>query len=217
MAKSDKKTEEQQARALKKTSKLGEFIQSNMDKLYQAIHYTDPTNKKDLDNIKSQIDASIDSIVANSVDAIGVPNISKMYSRIFDKDKSDLDSANDQIQKMLTDQAVIDATLATFAENSRLTDLDAKIDTIIKYVPRLQEALDVRKDNVLSADHFNKDFITITSSETIDQSNVFAKRLKELKERYLMLKNTNNYYSKQELMKLTNFLVKNNLAEVVLC
>lgn len=187
MAKSDKKTEEQQARALKKTSKLGEFIQSNMDKLYQAIHYTDPTNKKDLDNIKLQIDASIDSIVANSVDAIGVPNISKMYSRIFDKDKSDLDSANDQIQKMLTDQAVIDATLATFAENSRLTDLDAKIDTIIKYVPRLQEALDVRKDNVLSADHFNKDFITITSSETIDQSNVFAKRLKELKERYNLL------------------------------
>lgn len=39
----------------------------------------------------------------------------------------------------------------------------------------------------------------------------------ELKERYLMLKNTNNYYSKQELMKLTNYLVKNNLTEVVLC
>lgn len=39
----------------------------------------------------------------------------------------------------------------------------------------------------------------------------------ELRERYLMLKNTNNYYSKQELMKLTNYLVKNNLTEVVLC
>lgn len=39
----------------------------------------------------------------------------------------------------------------------------------------------------------------------------------ELKERYLMLKNTNNYYSKQELMKLTNYLVKNDLTEVVLC
>lgn len=39
----------------------------------------------------------------------------------------------------------------------------------------------------------------------------------KLKERYLMLKNTNNYYSKQELMKLTDYLVKNNLTEVVLC
>lgn len=39
----------------------------------------------------------------------------------------------------------------------------------------------------------------------------------KLKERYLMLKNANNYYSKQELMKLTDYLVKNNLTEVVLC
>ncbi|MBP5595742.1 MAG: hypothetical protein J6Y02_10195 [Pseudobutyrivibrio sp.] len=193
MANAKNKTEQQEAKALKKSSKLGEFIQSNMDKLYQAIHYSDPTNKKDLDNIKSQIDASIDQIVANSTDAIGIPNISKMYSRILDRSK-DVQDADKRIEEMLTDHAVIDSTLATFAENSRLSDLDAKIDTIIKYVPRLQEALDVRKDNVLSADHFSKDFITITTSDTVDQSNMFSKRLKELKEKYNLLELFEEFY-----------------------
>lgn len=193
MADPKNKTDKEEAKALKKSSKLGEFIQSNMDKLYQAIHYSDPTNKKDLDNIKSQIDASIDSIVANSTDAAGIPNISKMYSRILERVKNPTDS-DKQLEDMLTDQAVIDSTLATFAENSRLSDLDAKIDTIIKYVPRLQEALDVRKDNVLSADHFSKDFITITTSDTIDQTNMFAKRLKEIKDKYNLLEAFEEYY-----------------------
>ena len=49
MADPKNSTEKEEAKALKKSSKLGEFIQSNMDKLYQAIHYSDPTNKKDLD------------------------------------------------------------------------------------------------------------------------------------------------------------------------
>ena len=40
---------------------------------------------------------------------------------------------------------------------------------------------------------------------------------KELKERYLMLKNTNNYYSNEELSKLLNYLTKNNLVEAILC
>ena len=40
---------------------------------------------------------------------------------------------------------------------------------------------------------------------------------KQLKERYLMLRNSNNYFAKQELMKLSNYLVKNDLTEVILC
>ena len=40
---------------------------------------------------------------------------------------------------------------------------------------------------------------------------------KKLKERYLMLRNSNNYFAKQELMKLINYLVKNDLTEVILC
>ena len=32
-----------------------------------------------------------------------------------------------------------------------------------------------------------------------------------------MLRNSNNYFAKQELMKLSNYLVKNDLTEVILC
>ena len=40
---------------------------------------------------------------------------------------------------------------------------------------------------------------------------------KQLKEKYLMLRNSNHYFAKQELMKLINYLVKNDLTEVILC
>ena len=181
----NKKADDQ--KQTKRVNKLANFIQSNIDKLYQTTYYSSPTNKKDLDNIKAKIDDSIGAIVSNNMDSIGMPNISKMYSRIFEKQKFNDQEANSKLQEMLSDKALVDSTIATFAQNSKLADLDNKIDTIIKYMPKLQEALDVRKDNVLSADHFNKDYITIANSDTIDTSETFSKRLKEIKDKYKLL------------------------------
>ena len=172
----------------KRAIKLADFIQSNIDKLYQTTYYTNPSNKKDLNDIKSKIDASIDTIISNSNSTIGIPNISKMYSRIYDKQNTNKNGDMVHgIEELLTDKGLVDNTIAAFTENSRLTDLDLKIDTIIKYMPKLQEALDVRKDNVLSADHFSKDFITIANNTDVDKNAIFSKRLKEIKDKYNLL------------------------------
>ena len=202
----DKKTD-QDKKSSKRINKLAELIQSNMDKLYQTTYYSNPTNKKDLDNIKSKIDASIGNIVSNNVDTIGLPNISKMYARVFEKNRMADEESSRKLQEMLSDKALVDTTLATFAQNSKLADLDNKIDTILKYMPRLQEALDVRKDNVLSADHFNKDYITITSAESVSTSDVFNKRLKEIKQKYKLLELFEDIYD--ETAKYGEYFIYN--------
>ena len=183
MANDKNNDKNKEANVNRKNSKLADFVQSNIDRLYQTTYYTTPNNRKDLNNIKSKIDASIDSIISNSVSTIGTPNISKMYSRIYERNKLE-DSSARELEDLLTDKGLVDTTLMAFNNNSKLTDMDNKIDTILKYMPKLQEALDVRKDNVLSADHFSKDFINITNTAEVYKSGMFNKRLKEIKEKY---------------------------------
>lgn len=186
MAKKDDDTQ----KLTPKTNRLASFIQSNLDKLYQSTYYTQPSNKKDLDDIKSKIDVSIDNIVAKNIENAGIPNISRIYTRIYDKNTEN----NHTLEDMLGDKAIVDNALLSFTETTNLVDLENKIDTIIKYMPKLEEALDTRKDNVLSADHFSKDFINMTNESNVEKLNIFNKRSKEIKTRYNILELADQVY-----------------------
>ena len=59
-------------------------------------------------------------------------------------------------------------------------------------MPQLETALEVKKDNVLAADYFNKDFIHCTSEKKIDDVE-FTLRIKKLKEKYDLLTKFENY------------------------
>ena len=62
--------------------------------------------------------------------------------------------------------------------------MEREIDTVCKFMPKLEEALDVRKDNVISSDHFNKDFLNIIASSNIAKSEEFSKNIDFLKKQY---------------------------------
>ena len=66
MAKKDE--ERQKQKANRRINKLSSFVQSNLDKLYSSTFYSQPSNKYDLDTIKSKLDDSIDNIVLSNKD-----------------------------------------------------------------------------------------------------------------------------------------------------
>ena len=51
--------------------KIAGLIQSNTDDIYKSTYYTDPENKRQLDNLKNNIDTSIKNILNNNINSTG--------------------------------------------------------------------------------------------------------------------------------------------------
>lgn len=194
MAKSDKN----QRRANSLITKLSDTVQNSLDNLYSKTYYSQPSNKQDLDSIKNKLDSSIDNIVSVNMSNTGKGTMSTLYSRM-QQNAPKLGGPNDEngkkLEELINDNQVIESGLMGFINNTTTVfDYDNKIDTILKYMPRLQEALDTRKDNVLSADHFSKDFINITSSNISNDSETYNEHIKFVKDTYKFQDLTDEIY-----------------------
>lgn len=186
---SNKKTDEEKQRnnLIRKNNKLTEFINSSLEKLYSSTYYSNIMDKQDLDNIKNKLDGSIDNLVTINKTNSGKSSLSTLYSRLAvdQQDKGTEDIAK-SLEDLLNDNTAMDASMMSFINGTTTSifDYDNKIDTIIKYMPKLKEALDCRKDNVLSADHFSKDYINVTNKNLSEDTEFYNEHIKEIKERY---------------------------------
>ena len=174
-------------------NKLAKGIQSNMDSLYQQTYYSSPTMKTDLTNLANQINAGIDRITNVTKDTVGVPNISKLYNRIIDTNHIGGTNSVESIASMFQDNTFMDDMYDSFMGNFVLKEMDEEIDAVCRYMPKLLEALETRKDNVLSADHFSKDFLTV-NSDNISEDSRFNSEIAALKKKYNLLRFVEDLY-----------------------
>ena len=175
----------------KNVNSLARSVSSSLSNLYKNTFFTTDTNRRDLENIQKNIDDSLDKITVNTISNTGDASISKVYSRLKDSNKG-----NDKnIEEMFNDQKLTDSLMSNFEENKYLRDLDEEIDTVCKYMPSLEDALDAKKDNVLSADHFSKDFLNVINTTDTSQTTVFGERIKALKDKYDLIEFIDQMYS----------------------
>ncbi len=194
MAVNKKQKKSQFAKQNKMIGKLVNNIQSGIDSLYNNTYYSQVMNRRDLEVAKNSIDLSIDKIISNNMNNIGSPNISQLYSRMQLKSAQKDAKTIKELEDVFSDQGLMDTVLTQYSQNKYLKDFDNDIDTICKYMPQLDEALEIKKDNVLSADHFSKDFLTITP-DTIAENSDFDQNIKDIKTRYKLLELCEECYS----------------------
>lgn len=160
-------------------------INSLMDGIYKTTYNSDRKSGEVIDKITDDIESNISNIIARN-NMGDVSNVSKLYSRLKLQDiQGDKDIVKG-VESLFEDPSVTMDILSLYTENRWIKELDIEYDTILKYMPRLQEALQAKKENVLSSDNFAKDFLNETSldaSSSTDQA-LFATRMKSLKEKY---------------------------------
>ena len=174
--------------------KIAGLIQSNSDEIYKSTYYTDPENKRQLNDLKSSIDSSIKDILNNNVNMTGEPNMSRFYERLFFNSQNDQDTVA-EFEKIFGDNDFINNLSSSYMDNRWIKAIDDEMDQTLRYMPKLEEALQTLRDNVLSADSFNKDFLTlklqIEGEKSQDQ---FDHNIQDLKKNYDLLKLINEVY-----------------------
>ena len=196
----DKKDKTPTSKSSKRIRDLAAGIQQNMDTIYRRTYSSDPSVSRDLDNLTSKINYNINKISDDNKASLGTANISKLYNRIIDSSKvrdGSLRSNSfvDQVASMFEDGPLMDDLYASMMSNYYLTEMDNEIDAICRYMPKLEEALETKKDNVLSADHFSKDFLTFTTDDD-GESKQFKMETDEIKREYDLLNFTEELYDK---------------------
>ena len=168
----------------KRISSLLDFIQNGMKSMYRDTYQNQRTNNDDIDKIKDDITQSMNGMINKDGDPLNASNITRLYSRMNLKNSGSNGELVESVFDVFNDKSITDQILSSYTDNKYILDYDTEIDTVCKYMPRLDEALDAKKDNVLSADHFSKDYLTVKNTMNNEQELVFNKRIEDIMEEY---------------------------------
>ena len=158
-------------------------LNSTVDSLYNTVYSTRVDNQNDLDRITDDIDNNLNDLLS-SVNDQNISNISNLIIRLQKKNGSSLDNLNKELEALVSDKNIID-TVNLENVQKYIQAENYQYDLILKYVPKLKEALEIMKDNVLSSDNYTKDFINVMGNKTNDQeTNIFNSRAKILMDKY---------------------------------
>lgn len=168
----------------KNINKLMTNVQNAMDRMYQITYYNSPDSSKQLDGLRQSISSNIDKITNFNMNTVGMPSVSKLYSRM----NMDQKTGYKDVQELFDDALGFDDFYSNFMQNRYLVEADAEIDAVCKYFPELIEALEIKKESVLCADHFSKDFLTILKPDSDSSTDAtFDENCKSLKKTYNLL------------------------------
>lgn len=168
----------------RKINKQIDNLNTTVDNLYNTVYSTRVDNQKDLDRITDNIDDNLNELLS-SVNNQNVSNLSSLLIRLQRKTgNGSTKELNSQLAGLMSDKSIID--------NVNLENIQKYIqaenyqyDLILKYVPKLMEAIEIMKDNVLSSDNFSKDFINIQGNQgNENENNIFNSRSKKLINKY---------------------------------
>lgn len=158
-------------------------LNTTVDNLYNTVYSTRVDNQNDLDRITDDIDSNLNDLLS-SVNDQNISNISNLIIRLQKKNGSSVDNLNKELESLVSDKNIID-TVNLENVQKYIQAENYQYDLILKYVPKLLEALEIMKDNVLSSDNYTKDFINVMGNKTNDQAtNIFNSRAKNLMEKY---------------------------------
>lgn len=170
-------------------------ISKSKEALYSDIYYNTNTTNREIKLIKNRLDDAIRRISNVNFTNTGISNISSLYNKtLSSKDRKDRDFINN-LNSVLMDRTLMDNVMAVYVQNTWVRDIDAEIDMVCKYMPRLDEALETRKEHVLSADHFTKDPIIIRSNNPNTDDSVVDDNLETLEKKYNIYENFTNWYN----------------------
>ena len=145
-----------------KINKLERNVQDSLDKLYGDIHANTPEISRINDYLRTRMHRAIDNLINYNNSNVGISNISSLYTRLnhLQNDQSTIRS----IIKTFENDSTMNNVMSLYSQNVYLKEADKEYEVIMKYMPKLHDALDTRKEAVLSADHFTKNALNISSS-----------------------------------------------------
>lgn len=163
-----------------------DLVSGNMSDLRSNTYLTTSDNRKQQAKLRNDIYKAIEGLNNKSYENTGLNNISTMYTRLINTMKDP--NLPKSFEEIFSNDALMNSLSMSYMENKPIYDYDKEIDLICSYMPKLEEALETKKDHVLSPDHFSKNFLKIKKDSDLSisdtQEDIFNKDIKIMKDKY---------------------------------
>lgn len=169
----------------KKNSSIINNISNSINNLlnlsYSKSNFTKPTNRDSLKITVDDINKSMDVLMANVRNNTGIDNLSVLYSKI----SSDEKEITSGLKNIFEDENNMDNLMGLYSQNKFIKELDIEIDTLCRYMPQLEEAINILKENVLASEQVNKEFLYMNNDSSSDE-NAFGENVSKMKFKYAL-------------------------------
>lgn len=163
-----------------------DLVSGNMSDLRSNTYLTTSDNRKQQAKLRNDIYKAIEGLNNRSYENTGLNNISTMYTRLINTMKDP--NLPKSFEEIFSNDALMNSLSMSYMENKPIYDYDKEIDLVCSYMPKLEEALETKKDHVLSPDHFSKNFLKIKKDSDLSisdiQEDIFNKDIKIMKDKY---------------------------------
>ena len=171
-------------------------VNDRMRSLYRDTYNTDRTYSDELDTTMDNMEKNIDDIISRN-NTHDLNNVTKLVTRAKLQASISDEQINQKVEELFDNDVVSNSLLSSYLMNKSIIELNNEIDTVCKYMPKLQEALDAKKDAVLSSDDYSKDFLNayLVSDKEEQKDSQFSDRMKSIKKKYDLLTKFELYYN----------------------
>lgn len=138
-----------------------DLLDRKMDGLYKDIYISRPDNRNNLNDITDKLDTAIDRLQNSSND---ISNTSELLRRIDLQNTPNTNKYLESVKDLFNDQGVLNSLFSNENVHKYIAGQNYQFDLICKYLPKLKDALDIKKDAVLCSDNFSKDFLNAIST-----------------------------------------------------
>lgn len=178
----DNKVEEKIPRSI--SSKL-DLLDTKLDNLYKNVYISRPDNQHNMNDIIRKLDDSIDKLQSNELNVSGMSELLRRIDKENGVSNKDVDNLMTSVQGLISDESLLNTLYNNDDIHKYILSQNYNYDMLCKFVPKVLDALELKRDNVLCADNFSKRFLNPTSVKSSkNEVQKFTTNCRKLERKY---------------------------------
>ena len=147
-----------------------DMLRKQVNDLYTTTYFTRDTSEEIKTQVSDRLDDAIRKSTQGDEEFNNISNTSKLFRKLLKPDGSSAISklsqnfgkgGDDDISNLFQSPDMIASIMDSYTKTKWIADLDNEFDLICRYMPKLQAALDIKRDAVLCSDSYSKDFMNV--------------------------------------------------------
>ena len=168
-----------------KINKKLDLLDQKVNALYKDIYITRPDNKHNLDTMLDNLDSALDRLQGFDTSTAGM---TELMRRLDTSGSANSDKLISTVAELFEDNNILGSLVFNDAMHSYIASQNYNYDLICKYLPKLQLALEIKRDNVLCSDNFSKNYLNpVNQKSSKEEVNKFSVNTKKLEDEYDLL------------------------------
>ena len=169
---------------IKDIENLKKTIDGSMNDMYGSVYYSDPSITKTLAYMRTKTHRAIDGLMNSNISNVGTTNISSLIMKSKLDDMQNDDDVIHALNSTLENESLINSIMQSYTQNSWIRDMDREVDMVLKYMNKLEQALNCRREHVLCSDNFTNNQLHIRSRSAIGDDITANQNIQTMMKKY---------------------------------